>query len=99
MLQNALAGSLPIYAFLLGVVLKECVFLAPHRDHIWTQYGQAFIWLSLLLIGNIFAAVYAFLRKLSLKDTGDKLAHLEKQLRGRATISEELTERILERHE
>jgi hypothetical protein len=48
---------------------------------------------------NVFAGCYVFFRRLSLKDTGDKLAHLEKQLRGRLTISEELTERILERNE
>ena len=99
MIQNALAAAVAIYVVLLGTVLQECVFLARHRKYIWESYGEVLLWLSLLLILNLFAGCCAFLRRLSLKDTGDKLAHLEKQLRGRMTISEELTERILERDE
>ena len=97
MIQNAFAAALVIYAVLVGVVLEECVFLAPYRGRIWTEFGEALVWLSLLLILNFFAAIYGLLRKLALKDTGDKLTHLEKQHRGRTTISEELTEKILER--
>jgi H+/Cl- antiporter ClcA len=97
MIQNALAAALVIYAVLVAVLLKECVFLASDRGRIWTEYGEHLVWLSLLLILNLFAAIYCLLRKLALKDTGDKLSHLEKQLRGRTTISEELTERILQR--
>jgi hypothetical protein len=43
---------------------------------------------------NLFAACYAMGRALFLKDTGEKLAHLEKQLRSGATISHELTRRL-----
>lgn len=45
---------------------------------------------------NIFALIYVAVRKLLLKDTGRKLAHLEKQLRTGQSISEELTERLKE---
>ena len=97
MLQNALIASCLIYAVLLGVVLKECVFLAKYRELIWNQYGERILWFSVFLLLNLFGGIYQILRKLFLEDTGDRLAHLEKQLRGRATISEELTERILQR--
>lgn len=45
---------------------------------------------------NIYAGVYFGVRKLLLKETGRKLAHVEKQLRTGQTISEELTERLKE---
>jgi hypothetical protein len=96
-IRNAMAAALVIYAALAGFVLKECMFLAPLRARIWDEFGERMVWLSLLVILNLFAGVYALLRKLALKDTGDKLSHVEKQLRGRTTISEELTERILKR--
>jgi hypothetical protein len=37
---------------------------------------------------------YLFTRKLFLKETGQKLAHLEKQLRTDSSVSEELSGRI-----
>ena len=97
MLQNALAAALVLYALILGLILKECVFLAPLRSVIWEQYGERLLWMSLVAVLNLFAALYGVLRTLSLKNTGDKLTHLEKQLKGRATLSEELTERIRNR--
>ena len=97
MIQNALAIALIVFAILGGLTLNECVFLASLRGQIWTDYGGALLAFSSLLILNLTAAAYAVIRKLTLKETGDKLSHLEKQLRGRTTISEELTERILDR--
>ena len=96
MVQNALAASLLIFAIVAGVLLREVSFLVPYRKVIWEQYGESIVYFSVIFLSNLFAASYTLLRGLSLKDTGDKLAHLEKQLRGRQTISEELTERILE---
>jgi hypothetical protein len=53
-------------------------------------------WFLLCLFGNLFAVVYAINRKLFLKDTGRKLAHVEKQIRTGSSISEELSERLTE---
>ena len=39
MIQNALAGAIFVYAVLAGVLLKECVFLAPLRVPLWEQFG------------------------------------------------------------
>ena len=97
MIQTALAVALVLYAVIAGVLLKECAFLVPFRVTIWEQYGDILLWFSLVLVLNLFAGGYALVRKLALKDTGDKLSHLEKQLRGRTSISDELTERILQR--
>ena len=45
---------------------------------------------------NLLAGFFVLSRWLLLKDTGEKLAHIEKQLRGRESISEELSRRIAE---
>ena len=45
---------------------------------------------------NLFRAILAINRRLFLRDTGRKLAHVEKQLRTGSSISEELTERLSE---
>lgn len=97
MIQTALAIALVLYVAIAGVLLRECAFLMPFRVIIWEQCGEILLWFSLALVLNLFAGIYAVLRKLALKDTGDKLSHLEKQLRGRTSISDELTERILQR--
>jgi hypothetical protein len=96
MIRNALTAALISYALLAGAVLKECVFLAPLKGLIWNDYGNWLVAFSAVLFLNLFAASYALMRKVALKNTGDKLAHLEKQLRGNTTISQELTEQIRE---
>jgi hypothetical protein len=96
MMRLSLGVALGVYAVLFGVVVKECAFLAPLRGQIWEQYGEAFLLASTAFLLNLFAVVYGVLRKVALSDTGDKLSHLEKQLRGRTSVSEELTERIME---
>jgi len=45
---------------------------------------------------SVFAGVYVAARKLFLKDTVRKLAHIEKQLRTGGSISEELSRRLSE---
>ena len=97
MIRNALAAALLIYVVLVAVVLNECVFLASIRGEIWSELWKEIVGFSMVVVLNVFAGIYAVLRRLALKDTGDKLSHLETQLRGRQTISEELTERILHR--
>jgi hypothetical protein len=96
MIRNTLAISCTLYVVLVGVLLKECAFLSPLRKTIWESYQRPVVWFSVLLFINLCATVYLVLRKVALKDTGDKLAHLEKQLRGQSTVSRELTERILD---
>lgn len=74
-------------------LLQECQFLIPYRHVLFVKYGSVLFWFSLSLFINLFAAVYLVCRALFLKDTGRKLAHLEKQLRTGA-LSEELSRRL-----
>lgn len=77
-------------------LLQECTFLSPYRSLIVHQYGGAIAIYAGALFVNLFAAVYGASRTFFLKDTGRKLAHLEKQLRTGSSISDELSRRLQE---
>ncbi len=77
-------------------VMGELTFLAPWRAYILHRYGPAIGSFSALVFLNLFAAALAINRKLFLKDTGRKLAHVEKQLRTGSSISDELSRRLVE---
>jgi H+/Cl- antiporter ClcA len=96
MIRTTVAITCTLYVALAVLILKECTFLSALRQEIWASYQEQIAWFSALLL-NLGATIYMLLRRLALKDTGAKLAHLEKQLRGKATVSKELTERILGR--
>ena len=79
----------------LGVLLLGAVdFLAPYRGvilerHLWVLVGSA-----VLVFVNLFALCYLAARSLLLKDTGRKLAHVEKQLHTGDTIVRDLSARL-----
>ena len=77
-------------------LLGELRFLVPYRTYILHQFGTTIAWFLATVLVNLFAVVYAIHRKLLLKDTGRKLAHVEKQIRTGSSISDELTERLAE---
>ena len=70
-------------------------FLIPYRSLLWAKYATDIALFGGVLFINLFSAFYAIGRKLFLKDTGRKLAHLEKELRS-GSISEELRRRLQE---
>lgn len=77
-------------------IMGELQFLAHYRAFIFHKYGAVIAWFCLAAFLNLFAVVYFATRKLYLKDTGKKLAHVEKQLRTGSSISQELTEHLTE---
>ena len=96
MVANALFATTVICLAILIYLLQECQFLIPYRSLLIEKYGSAIALYALALFVNFFAAVYLVSRKVFLKDTGKKLAHLEKQLRTGPGISEELSQRLKE---
>ena len=77
-------------------LLDQCRFLIPYRSLLLQRYGATILLFTAVLFINIYAAFYFGVRKLLLKETGRKLAHVEKQLRTGQSISEELTEQLKE---
>ena|ERR1051326_8316469 len=95
MFGNALFFTSVVFLALAFWLMDECRFLIPYRNLIWMKYASDIAVFAGVLFVNLFAAFYAVGRKLFLKDTGRKLAHLEKELR-RGNISEELSRRLQE---
>jgi hypothetical protein len=77
-------------------LLGELAFLAPHRSVILHSYGVLIAECAGVFTVNLFGGILAVNRRLFLRDTGRKLAHVEKQLRTGSSISDELTERLAE---
>ena len=96
MVASALLATSVIFLALAFWLLQELQFLSPYRRLIFEKYGEAVLVFAGALFLNVFAAIYLVCRHLFLKDTGRKLAHLDKQLRTGETISEELTRRLEE---
>ena len=96
MLGNTLLLTTVLMLGLAFFLMGECQFLIPYRHLLMEKYGGIIALFAAALFVNVFASLYAIGRKLFLKDTGRKLAHLEKQLRTGASISEELSRRLEE---
>jgi len=96
MVANAVFAASVIFLALGIWLMEECPFLIPFRHVLFTKYGSALAGFGVILFLNLVTALYWIGRYLFLKDTGRKLAHLEKQLRSGETISEDLSEQIQE---
>jgi hypothetical protein len=94
MLANSLFVTTILFLALLLFLLGECTFLIPYRMLLVNRYGATILVFLAALFLNVFAAIYLGARKLFLKDTGRKLAHVERQIRTGSSISEELTQRL-----
>ena len=96
MVTNVFFATTILFMALGFFLLGQCEFLIPFRPLIIEKYGTVILAFATLLFLNIYAALYFAVRKLLLKETGRKLAHVEKQLRTGPSISEELTDRLKE---
>jgi hypothetical protein len=95
-IANAFFATTVLLLALGFFLLGECRFLIPYRQLLWERYGETIGLFAAVLFVNLFTAVFLLSRKLFLKDTGRKLAHLEKQLQTGASLSEELSRRVNE---
>lgn len=98
-LRSAIIGAYFFYAAAAVYVAKECWFLRRYWRFVLEEHAVHFAVLSVLLIGNLSCAFYLLFRLLSLRETGRKLVHFEKQLLTGDSAAEELAGRLQERHE
>lgn len=96
MITNVFFATTVIFLSIGFFLLEECKFLIPYRALLMAKYGRVIAIYAATLFFNLFALIYLFVRKLLLKETGRKLAHVEKQLRSGDSISEELSRRLSE---
>jgi len=94
MIGNLLLLTTAIVLALTGFLMEECRFLIPYRHLLWVKDSGTIAAFAAVLLVDLLAGLYLLSRKVFLKDTGRKLAHLEKQLRTGSSLSEELSERL-----
>ncbi len=94
MIPNVFLATTVIFLAIGFLLLQECAFLIPYRTLLVDKSGRTIAVFSGLLFLNLFALMYVVVRKLLLKETGRKLAHIEKQIRTGESISEELSRRL-----
>jgi hypothetical protein len=80
-----------LVAFVASV--EQVAFLAPYTRLLVDRYWGWLLGFVGVLYLNLFAGCYLLSRRLFLKETGRKLAHLERQLQTGDSIGRDLTER------
>jgi hypothetical protein len=75
-------------------LLGELEFLAPYKHLVIARYLPAVGWTLAVVFFNLFCMFYLTARVLFLKDTGRKLAHVERLLRSSEPIVEDLSAEI-----
>jgi hypothetical protein len=94
MIPNIFFATTIVFIAIGFFLLQECNFLIPYRSLLMEKYGHTIAVFAALLFLNLFALIYLLVRKIYLKDTGRKLAHVEKQIRTGESISDELSRRL-----
>lgn len=94
MIANSAFLAAMVVLLLLFWVMGQLEFLAPYKHAILPRYLWAIVGSLVVLFLNLFAVFYTAARRLFLKDTGRKLAHLERQLRTPDTVVRDLSERL-----
>jgi hypothetical protein len=79
MIANALLMTIAIllaYGFWL---LDQLKFMAPYKSALYHSYGPTILAALIVLFANVFGGALLLQRKFFLKNTGRKLAHLDRQ--------------------
>jgi len=83
-----------VVVLLLFVLMDQLSFLVPYKRLIFTRYFCVIVTAVTLTFVNLFALFYTITRRLFLKDTRRKLAHVDRQLLTRDTIVRDLSDRL-----
>lgn len=94
MIANAAFLAAMVLLLLAFSLLGPLEFLAPYKRLIVAQYLWVIVGAFVVVFLNLFTLFYLMGRSLFLKETGRKLAHVEKQLRTGDTIVRDLSERL-----
>ena len=94
MLATATLLAFISFVAIVLVLMERLKFLIPFRPYIFHTYGQDIALFALLLFFNVFALFFVVLRRFRLKNTGQKLLHLDKQVKtGQSALSEEIAKK------
>ena len=94
MIANAILLALVLFMAFCFFLMDRLRFLIPYRQPIFHNYGWAIVLYAVVLFGNLFATFFLLARHFLLKQTGQKLVYVDKQLRiGEDDLSAEIRER------
>lgn len=94
MIANCALIAAILLLLAIAALAEQLEFLRPYAWLLLRRYSWVLGGIGLVTFVNLFALLYVIARWLLLKDTGRKLAHVEKQLRTRDTIVRDLSERL-----
>jgi hypothetical protein len=87
MIGNSLILTVVLLTVLLFALMSELSYLSRFRAHLFTAHGYAIALFFGCLFVNVFAAVHTLNRKFFLKGTGQKLTHLDRQIRDGSDVT------------
>jgi uncharacterized membrane protein len=96
MIANSAFLAAMVLMLVTFLIAGQLSFLAPYKHLIVGHYGSVIVAAVAIAFINLFAVFYLLTRALFLKDTGRKLAHVEKQLRTGDSIVGDLSARLAE---
>lgn len=97
MIGTSVLIAFTIFVALALVLLDRLKFLVPFKQHLFHNYGTNIGLFTLLLLLNLFAILFTFFRRYRLKQTGQKLIHLDKQVKtGQSALSQEIADKYEE---
>ena len=94
MIANSAFLAAMVVLLLLFWVMGQLDFLAPYKHAILPRYLWVIVGSVVVVFLNLFALFYTASRRLFLKETGRKLAHVERQLQTPDTVVRDLSERL-----
>jgi hypothetical protein len=94
MVANSAFLAAIVLVGILFVLLDQLSFLVPYKRFIFSQYLWAIAAAVVVSYVNLFALFYVLTRRVFLKDTGRKLAHVDRQLLTRDTIVRDLSDQL-----
>ena len=78
MIANSAFLAAMVLVLLVFFLMDQLAFLAPYKRLILHEYLWVIVWSLVAVFVNLFAHFYAVNRRLFLKDTGRKLAHVDR---------------------
>lgn len=94
MIANSAFLAAMLLLLVVFVVFGQLEFLAPYKTLILGSYLWTVVGALVVLFLNLFSAIYLIGRVLFLKDTGRKLAHVDRLLRTPDTVVRDLSARL-----
>ncbi len=94
MIANTAFLAAMILILLLFSLTGQLEFLAAYKHSIFPRYLWTIVGAVVLVFLNLFGVLYSATRSLFLKETGRKLAHVEKQLQTGDTVVRDLSDRL-----